>query len=469
MEYGSLGSWLSSLPWLALLIILSPVILLAFRGTYPTRRLAWPLIFPLCLSAITVWYQNLLPLVLFVDALFVLVVGLDLLTLPELSQLKITRVTGHTASLGVPFPVTIGLENHSTTATVRGFIRDDVPEYFDCSPEEQAFVLPPSSRITVQHRLIAKKRGAAILQRAYLKTFSRLEIWQNISSQPLETPLNVYPDIKQLTDYAILARTDRLSLIGVRRTRNIGQDNEFERLRDYAPDDNYKHIDWRSTARRNRLTVRQFQADQSQRLLIMLDCGRMMTNEHNGRSLLDYSLNASLMLANVALRQGDAVGMLCFSDRVHTYVPPRGGRAQTNRLLHAGYNQFPRLVESRYDEAFLYLSNYCRRRSLVVLCTNVIDQVNADQIQSYIGNLSGRHLPLAVLLRDQQLFQAADNPGQEGLGLYCAAAASEILTWRQQVISRLRHRGALVVDAFPEEISASLVNQYLEVKAKHLL
>src|SRR5690606_3116125 len=117
-------------------------------------------------------------------------------------------------------------------------------------------------------------------------------------------------------------RTDRLSLIGVRRTRRIGQDSDFERLRDYTPDDNYRHIDWRTTARRHKLTVRQFQSDQSQRIMLLLDCGRMMTNQRAGMSLLDHSLNAALMMAYVALSQGDSVGMLCFSDRVHTYLPP---------------------------------------------------------------------------------------------------------------------------------------------------
>ena len=470
LTYDGISLWLAGLPWLLLLLIIGPLVLLAARlRTYPTTRFTWLLIVPIAMSLIVIRFQNLFFLLLLIDALLLLVAVFDLLTVPTLALLKIRRETAHTASLGVPLLVSLLLENHSTTTLLRGEIRDDLPETFDATPEEHTFELPPSNRLMLQHRLTPRRRGAAQLKSVFVKTFSRLSLWQRISTIPLESNINVYPDMKQLADYAILARTDRLSLIGVRRTRKVGQDNEFERLRDYTLDDSYKHIDWRSTARRNRLTVRQYQTDQSQRLLIMLDCGRMMTNEYNGYSLLDYSLNACLMLAHVALRQGDSVGMLCFSDRVHTYVPPRGGRGQTNRLLHAGYNQFPRLVESRYDEAFLYLSNACRRRSLVVLCTNVIDQVNADQIHNYMGNLAGRHLPLAVLLRDRQLFAAADAPAESGLQLYRAAAAAEILGWRHQVISRLRHRGTLVVDVFPEDISTPLVNQYLQIKAKHLL
>jgi uncharacterized protein (DUF58 family) len=214
--------------------------------------------------------------------------------------------------------------------------------------------------------------------------------------------------MQQLSEYAVLARKNRLSLMGLRRTRRVGQDNEFERLRDYTVDDNYKHIDWRSTARRNKLTVKDFQTNQSQRVIFLIDSGRMMTNQSAGLSLLDHALNAMLMLSFVALRQGDAVGMVCFSDQIHSHVPVRGGMAQMNRLLHAAFDRFPQLVESRYDEAFLYLDSHCKKRSLVILITNVIDEVNARQIQQYLGVLAGRHLPLGVLLRDHRLFDAVE-------------------------------------------------------------
>ena len=113
----------------------------------------------------------------------------------------------------------------------------------------------------------------------------------------------------------------------------------------------------------------------------MVDCGRMMTNQSVGISLLDHALNAMLMLSYVALERGDSVGLLTFSDQVHSYVPPRAGRSQMNHLLHAAYDRFPQLVESRYHEAFLYLSARCRKRSLVILVSNLIDEVNAEQVQ----------------------------------------------------------------------------------------
>jgi uncharacterized protein (DUF58 family) len=140
-----------------------------------------------------------------------------------------------------------------------------------------------------------------------------------------------------------------------------------------------------------------------------------------------------------------------------------------NRLIQAGFDQFPRLVESRYDQAFLYLSTHCKRRSLVVLATNVIDEVNAASVVDYLGNINGQHLPLGILLRDREMFDAADSPDGDDFQMYRAAAAADILLWRDQVVKDLTHRGILVVDSFPDELTAPLVNQYLEVKAKHLL
>jgi uncharacterized protein (DUF58 family) len=257
--------------------------------------------------------------------------------------------------------------------------------------------------------------------------------------------------------------------MGVRRTRRVGQDHDFERLRDYTPDDNYKLIDWRSTARRNKLTVKDYQTSQSQRIIFLVDCGRMMTNEYDDLNLLDYSFNAMLMLSFVALRQGDSVGLICFSDRVHTYVPPRGGMSQMNHLLHASFDRFPTLVESRYDQAFLYLDSYCKKRSMVVLMTNILDEVNAFQVQQYLGNLVGKHLPLGVLLRDHSVFNLAETVNPKEHQIYDAAAASEILNWRHQVIDDLQRQGVLAIDAFPENMTAPLVNRYLEIKARHML
>ena len=257
-----------------------------------------------------------------------------------------------------------------------------------------------------------------------------------------------------MEQYALLARTNRLALLGVRRTRNIGQDHEFEPLRDYTVDDNYKRIDWRATARRNKLTVRDFQATQCQQIVFLLDAGRLMTNESARLTLLDHSLNAMLMLSYVAMRQGDQVGLIHFADDVDCFVPPRRGMRQMNRLLHASFDRFPRLVETRYDRAFRYLNGHFRKRSLVILITSIIDEVNAAEFDRYLTNLVGRHLPLAVLLRDHRLFDAVAPEQPNSRQLWRYAAAADIIAWRHQVLTDLHGKGVLSLDVFPEQMTA---------------
>ena len=435
---------------------------------YPDRRLIYLALVPALLSfglLGTPWF--LWPLV-GLDVLLGLVIVADLATLPRRGAFSVERRAVRVASLRKRHPVSLTVSNHSGR-TFAVTVRDGVPHLLNPQPAEFALRMEGRSRTTWDYVLRPGRRGAFTFSHVHLKISSRLRLWQRLVDYPCETIVHVYPDMKQLRQYAILARTNRLSQVGVRRTRRIGLDHDFERLRDYTVDDNYKHIDWRATARRRKLTVKDFQATQSQRIVFLVDCGRMMTNEAAGLSLLDHALNAVLMASYVALRHADSVGLICFSDAIHAYVPPRGGMNQMNRLLRASFDRFPQLVESRYDEAFRHLASHSRKRSLVVLVTNLIDEVNANQVDRYLTNLVGRHLPLGVLLRDRRLFDAAQIGHPEGDALWRAAAAAEILSWRHQVLTDLQSKGALTLDVFPEQMTAPLVNRYLEIKARHLL
>ena len=264
--------------------------------------------------------EDALLIVLVIDVLLVVVAAADLLTLPGAKAFSVERNSTRVASLKMTHKVTLGITNQSSRSAVM-WIQDDLPDEFRVKPRQFQVRLDGRSRVSFDYEFKAQRRGSYTLRSVYVQVRSYFGLWKRHLVYPCNTVFHVYPDMKQLAEYAVLARTNRLSLMGVRRTRKIGQDNEFERLRDYTLDDNYKHIDWRTTARRNKLTVKDFQTSQSQRIIFLVDCGRMMTNEASGLSLLDHSLNAMLMLSFVALRQSDAVGMVCFSDRIHTYIP----------------------------------------------------------------------------------------------------------------------------------------------------
>lgn len=461
---------LTQQPILFLLLMSIPLFLIARLGrVFPSKKSLWLVTIPALASlSFTIapsigWY------VVTLDLLAVALLMIDLYTIVPRKRLQATRNCLKIASLGKPHAVELTISNRSRwSCDVE--IRDDLPDLFQSKPSEFHLRLRPDSKSFLEYSCHANERGKFELKCVHAKVHSRLGFWNGFFKLPVESEIHVYPDMKQITQFDLLARTNRLRLLGVRRIRRIGTDNEFERLRDYTQDDNFRHIDWRTTARRRKLTVKDFQTNQSQRIIFLVDCGRMMTGHSGKITMLDHSLNAMLMLSYVALRQGDSVGLVCFSDQIHNYTPPRAGVNHINRLLHASFDQHPEFVESRYDSAFLHVSKNCRKRALVVLLTNVIDEINASQIQEYLGSMAGKHLPMGVLLRDHELYNAMDEyQSGESTDIYEAAAAAEILTWRHQVINDLNRKGVLTMDVFPDHLTARLVNQYLEIKARHLL
>jgi uncharacterized protein (DUF58 family) len=349
-------------------------------------------------------------------------------------------------------------------------LRDDAPDVFAVDPVAFEVQIPGHRQATLSYRFVPKRRGSYWFEQVDALVASRMGFWRRHLVWPLRTEVRVYPDIHQIARYTMLARRDRLSTLGLRRSRRLGTDNEFERLRDYLVGDDPRHVDWRASARRRKLTCRAFQLNQSQRIIFMIDCGRLMAgNTGDGLSPLDHAFNAMLLLAHVALIRGDQVGLLAFADRVRAYVAPAGGPRRINRIVHSVHNVFPEMVESRYDRAFIELEQRCRKRSLVVLMTNLFDDLNAQIVSEYLRNLTGRHLPLGVFLRDHDLFELADTAPRHGLALYQGAAAAALLSWREQVLARLRTGGVLTLDVFPAELTAVLVNRYLDIKARHLL
>lgn len=319
------GAYLFRIAGLLILLLLGPLLALAwFKRIFPHTPIVIAVALPAVLSFGLIIDQRLLPFIVVADVIIPLIALVDLFTLAGPKSFQVEREAMRVASIQGSHKVTLHISNLRRISRT-AWVRDDIPQEFSVEPKQFVLRLGPRSRTTVHYDLKASRRGKFLLPKVHVRVRSFLGFWQRYLEYPVENPIHVYPDMKQLAEFAILARTNRLSLMGVRRTRKVGTENEFERLRDYTLDDNYKYMDWRATARRSKLTVKDFQTSHSQRLIFLLDCGRLMTNESSGLSLLDHSLNAALMLSYVALRQGDSVGMVCFSDRILSYVPPKGG------------------------------------------------------------------------------------------------------------------------------------------------
>ncbi len=437
---------------------------------WPGRPLVMLMVFPVLLSLGLLVIDWLRPWIILFDAAIALVAMIDLLTLIGADRWIAERSCTSVASIGEPFDVELTITNMGWSQRIVK-LRDDLPPTFLADPVEFEAKIPGrGGRTILVSHVKPLRRGSYRFERVDTLVQSRLGFWRRQVEIEATSEVKVYPDVRQLSRYTVLARRDKLSALGVRQSRQLGTDNEFERLRDYSEGDEPRHMDWRATARRRKLTVRAHQVNQSQRLIFLIDCGRMMAgNTGGGLSPLDHAFNAMLMLAHVALIRGDQVGLMVFSDRVRAFVPPMGGPHRTPRLIHAVHNIFPEIVEPRYDHAFIELEKRCRKRSLVVLMTSVMDDVNAQIVADQLGRTVGKHLPLGVFLRDQDLFRLADRAPEHGLEMYQGAAAAGMLNWRETALSSLRKRGIMTLDVDPTDLTAPLVNQYLDIKARHLL
>lgn len=533
-----------------------------FFRTYPTRRglflLALPTVASLVFFAALAadgdgWTKGAGVGGRFVAALDLVVAALlafDWATVVRVGRdLTATRKAEPVASVGVATDVELTIENRSKRAVSLEIVDDSNPNADALAPRDEAEApwasdeedaalengarfetrtIPGGQKETLRYRLRWNRRGEYVLEFVALRALGRLGLWSRYLRSPCETSFRAYPNLRRLASFETLGRAGSQTLLGVRRARTVGQNDEFERLRDYEEGDQYKFIDWRATAKRDKLTTRVFQTSKNQRIVLAIDAGRMTANQASGVSFFDAALNSTLALAYLALKQGDEVGCLVFSDEAKRYVPPRGGMAQMNALICGLYDVFPERVESRYDRAFAYLASRLRKRSLVVLATNVMDERNAEQLERVATSLSGKHLPLGLFFRDRSLFDAierfekwekeeanksataanvsapenangAKKNGRFDLGwlrresggddeierfllretrpedatadelFYRASAAAEILNWRRRTLRRLETRGALTLDVFPEDAAAPLINKYLEVKARRLL
>jgi len=436
--------------------------------TVPARKAVWLAAVPAVLSLTVLAVGGGFYAILLLDAVVVAALVADYRTLPRKSCLSVERDLQHTFALSRSYPVAVVLLNRLDRELALE-VNDDLPEAGEVQDLPCAVRLAPRSRVALEYRLALHARGRHRLERVYVRGGSRLGFWQRILTYEVAATVTVYPDVKQVTDYLTLARRHQVSLLGIRRLGQAGGDSEFERLKEYHTDDEFRHIAWKATAKQNRLISKAFQVNENQSVTFMLDCGRMMLGRVGDVDVMDYALNAVLMLGCVAVKNHDNVGLLTFSDHVESYLPPKGGPGQMKRLIHAVHDRSAKEAASNFREAFGYLSRHWRRRALLVLITQAIDDVTFGGLKREILPLRTRRLPLLVLLRDRGVTDMVEAEPKSEKSLYRSAAAAEFLGWRRRHVEDLRRQGILCLDVHPEELTAKLVNEYLRIKARHLL
>jgi len=439
--------------------------------TIPTRRLVLLAALPLAWSIFSTVFEGALAPLFAANAILFVAGAIDYVwSRPRL--LKLSRQVPRVWSVGRNNLVAIDVTSMSRRQlTVR--INNDLPKGTTSSDLPLRVTIPANGQARVWYRARPSTRGAYELGNQYVRFVSPLGLWTRQLGFAAQDEIRIYPDVRAVRTYDMLARQNREALMA-RATQLRGGESEFSRLRDYEKDDAYRSIDWKATARRQRLTSREYQKERDQDVICVLDCGRLMTAEAEGMSLADHALNATLMLGHVANRSGDRVGLVTYDDAVTRFVAPTGGPGASARLIRAAYDVHPRLVESNHAGALETLATRVRKRSLIILFTQIVDDEAARNLRKLMRSLPRRHLALCVLFKDDEIQDAADAPLSRDLSLddpelYRRAAASEVVMWKEGVVRELTADGAQVVQTFPHAATGTLVNQYLEIKARHLL
>ena len=382
-------------------------------------------------------------------------------------RIEAERRAAQIFSVGRANAVSIVLHNRSGRA-LRGTVTDDPIDEADASGLPGAFELAPHGSAALRYEITPSRRGKRALRAVTVRYALPLGLLERQERLELPQDVDVYPDVHAARALEMLRRQGREDArLGSLRVR--GGDTEFERLRPYQRGDEIRHVDWRASARRDDLVVRQYQAESDQNVVFAIDVGRGMRGESGGITSIDRALAAALLTADVALRGGDKAGLFTFDDRPRSFVRPGGGRSGGRKLTRAAYALDAGLGATDYRSAMVFLKTQMKMRSLCVVFTNLLDPRGAKDLAAAVKSLMPRHLPLCVLMRDPEVEALALAPAHGEQDLLVRAAAGETLAWRDGIVRALRNAGALVLDARPEDVTPQLVKRYLEVKARRLL
>jgi uncharacterized protein (DUF58 family) len=384
---------------------------------------------------------------------------------PRSSELEWRRELPAKLSIGVPNQVTLSVHNASgKPASITA--RETPPAGFAGERTVGPLDVPARGDAEVTLSFTPPGRGLYRFGGVGVRSVGPRGLAGWLYTAPIEEDAKVYPDIQAVKSYSLLARRGALAELGVKKIRFAGAGTEFESLREYQRDDDYRDIDWKATARRGKPVVRSFESERSQTMVLAVDAGRLMTPRVGTLAKLDRAVNAALLLAYLGTERDDLVGLLVFGRDVIAYLPPRKGHRQFLAILEALYSVEGTVEEPDYGRALRYLAARLKKRSLVVLFTDLVGAEPSKRLIDVLAGLSPRHLPLVITQRNRVIEAKALADVATETDAFSAAVAEDVLRDKAAALRVLSSRGAMVLDVHPEELSVAAVNRYLEVKAR---
>jgi uncharacterized protein (DUF58 family) len=392
-------------------------------------------------------------------------VAVDIALLPSRSGVTVEREAPAAVGVGDARAGSYVISSH-WPRTLSLQVVDDIPAALTGGLGLAATRLAPFTSRRVGVTLTGVRRGRVSLGPIGARVTSLLGLVGVRFSWTPDDHLLVVPSVSGVRRFRLLAIRNRLETAGVREMRRKGDGLGFAGLRAYVLGDDPRHVDWKATARHRRPIVREFSVERSQLVMTLIDAGRGMTQMAGEFSRFEHALSSALVLTDVAATAGDRVGTLVFDDEIRTFVPATRSKGSLQAVRDALIPVEATSAEPDSAAAFRFLGAHQRKRALVVFFTDVLDVRASKALIAHASRSAARHLAVVVALRNDAIFEAAS---RNQPALYERAAAEELIQAREEALERMRRAGVVVIDVSPQLMTPSVVNRYLELKARGAL
>lgn len=346
---------------------------------------------------------------------------------------------------------------------------DEIPHQFQRRDLNFRLTVGAGEKKIIHYRIRPVKRGEYSFGtvNAFVGSPLRLLIRRFKFSGDANVP--VYPSYIQMRKYELMAISNMLIDSGIKRIRRVGQNREFELIKEYVSGDDFRTINWRATARRNSLMVNQFQDERSQQVYSIIDKGRVMQMPFNGLSLLDYAINASLVISNIAIKKSDKAGLITFQDKVNATIPASRKNRQMLTIMETLFNQKTSYRESDFSSLHSHIRRKVSQRSLLLLYTNFESIYGLRRQLPYLKSLANQHLLVVIFFENTEVRSLLQAPARGLKEVYHKTVAEKFSFDKKLIVKELTKFGIQALLTPPESLTVNTINKYLELKARGMI
>ncbi len=378
------------------------------------------------------------------------------------------RVLPEKFSNGDENPVNLVINNYYTF-NVNVTIIDEIPKQFQVRDFSIVRKLEASSVSEIEYKLRPVERGEYHFGKLNIYVTSVFGLIARRFTADDNAMVPTYPSFMQLRKYDLIAISNNLHQYGIKKIRKIGHTMEFEQIKDYVLGDDLRTINWKATAKRNQLMVNQFQDEKSQPVYSIIDNGRVMKMPFDELTLLDYAINASLVISNVALKKQDKAGILAFSKKVENIVVAERRTSQMNLILETLYNVSTDFHESDYSRLYADVKRNITQRSLMLLYTNFETLDSLHRQLPYLKGIAKSHLLVVIFFKNTELNNLITEKAETVQQAYDKVIAEKFAFEKRLIVNELQKYGIQSILTSPQDLTIDTINKYLEIKARGLL